>query len=205
MKLRHLAALPLALALATVASAQTQERKDAPPEMSAEQKAAMEAWQKAATPGEQHRQLVSQFEGTWDTKMTMWMDPSAPPSVETGKSVNTAVLGGRQVRMDYTGQFMGQPFEGVGYSGYDNVTGKYFSTWTDNMSTGLFVSEGEYDPATKTYTYRAEMPDPVQGGAKVPIREVVRVVDADHHVFEMYETREGKERKSMQIEYARAR
>jgi hypothetical protein len=204
MKTRHLAVLTLALVIAMPTFAKD-KKAAAPPQMSAEQKAAMEAWQKASTPNEKHQQLIAEFAGTWDTKMTSWMDPSAKPMTETGKSVNTAVLGGRQLRMDYTGMFMGQPFEGVGYSGYDNVTGKYFSTWSDNMSTGLFVSHGDYDPASKSYTYSAQMPDPMHGGALVPIREVVRIVDADHVNFEMYETRDGKERKSMQIEYVRAK
>lgn len=204
MKVRHLVVLSLGFIIATPAFAQ--EKKSAePPQMSAEQKAMMEAWQKAATPGDKHKQLIAGFEGTWDAKMTMWMDPSAPPSVETGKSVNTAVLGGRQLRMDYSGQAMGQPFEGVGYSGFNNVTGKYFSTWSDNMSTGLFVSEGDYDPASKSYTYHAQMPDPMKPGTTIPVRETVRIVDKDHVAFEMYETREGKELKTMQIEYTRAK
>ncbi|GAB3346740.1 DUF1579 domain-containing protein [Lysobacter tyrosinilyticus] len=204
MKIRHLAVLALGVALALPTFAKD-KKVAAPPPMSAEQQAAMEAWQKAATPNEKHQQLIAGFEGTWNTKMTSWMDPSAKPQTETGKSVNTPVLGGRQLRMDYTGQAMGQPFEGVGYIGYDNVTGKYFSTWSDNMSTGLFVAHGDYDPASKTYAYQAQMADPMQNGALVPIREVVRVVDADHVNFEMYETRDGKERKSMQIEYVRAK
>jgi hypothetical protein len=133
------------------------------------------------------------------------MDPSAPPKLEAGKSVNTAVFGGRQLRMDYSGTFMGQPFEGMGYTGYNNVTGKYFSSWSDNMSTGLFVAEGDYDPAAKVYTYRAQMPDPVKRGLMVPVRETMRFSDKDHAVFEMYETRDGKELKTMQIEYTRAK
>jgi len=203
MKIRHLAALSLGLLIAMPAFAQ--DKATAPPQMSAEQKAMMEAWQKAATPGERHKQLISEFEGTWNTKMSSWMDPSAPPSMETGKSVNTAVLGGRQLRMDYSGQYMGQPFQGLGYIGFDNVTGKYFSTWSDNMSTGLFVSEGDYDPASKSYSYRAQMPDPMKPGTIVPVRQTMRIVDKDHAVFEMYETRDGKENKSMQIEYTRAK
>ncbi|MFC5579099.1 DUF1579 domain-containing protein [Lysobacter niabensis] len=204
MKIRRLAGLALGCLLAITAQAHD-EKTAAPPQMSAEQKAMMEAWQKAATPTEKHKQLISEFEGTWDARMTMWMDPSAPPSVETGKSVNTAVLDGRQLRMDYSGQFMGQPYEGVGYTGYNNVTGKYFSTWSDNMSTGLFVAEGDYDPASKSYGYRAQMPDPMKPGTMVPVREAMRFVDKDHAVFEMYETRDGKELKTMQIEYTRAK
>lgn len=173
--------------------------------MSPEMQAMMDAWQKASTPGAQHKQLSDQFVGTWDTTMTAWMDPSAPPMTETGKQVNTAVLGGRQVRMDFNGQFMGQPFEGVGYSGYDNVRGKYIGSWTDNMSTGVMMSSGDYDAATKTYTFRAEMPDMMKPGATIPIRETLRMIDADHHVMEMYEPRDGKEVKTMMLEYSRAK
>lgn len=204
MKVRYLAVLSFGLALATPATAQDKSSA-APPAMSAEQQAMMEAWKKASTPGDPHRQLVSQFEGTWTTRQSMWMEPGKDPIVETGKSVNTAVFDGRQIRMDYSGQFMGQPFQGLGFSGYDNVKGKYVSSWMDNMSTGLFVSEGEYDPATKTYTYRSQMPDPMKPGTLVPVRDTVRIVDPDHHVFEMYETRDGKEAKTMQIEYTRAK
>lgn len=204
MPLRHFAVLSFGLLVATACAAEP-KKKDAPPPMSAEHKAMMEAWEKAGTPGEQHRQIAAHFAGTWDTKMSMWMDPARAPSVETGRSVNTTLFGGRQLRMDYTGRFMGQPFQGVGYSGYDNVKRKYVSSWMDSMSTGLFVTEGDYDPATRTYTYRGQMPDPTKDGALVPVREVVRIVDDDHHVFEMHETRDGKEVRTMQIENTRAK
>lgn len=176
------------------------------PQMSAEQQAMMAAWEKAGQPGAQHQRLADQFAGTWDTKMTMWMDPSAPPMTETGKSTNTAELGGRQLRMAFSGQMMGQPFEGMGYMGYDNIRGKYTSSWMDNMSTGTMMTDGEYDLATQTYTFRGEMADPMQGGkAMIPFRETVRIVDADHHVMEMYETRDGKEARSFMIEYTRSK
>lgn len=178
--------------------------QDAPPPMSAETQAMMAAWEKAATPGAQHQQLAEQFVGNWDTRQTMWMQPGAPPMTETAKAVGTAVLGGRHVRTDFTGQFMGMPFQGVALAAYDNVTGKYVNHWMDNMSTGVYRSEGDYDAANKTYTYRGEMADPMAPGTMIPVREVVRIVDKDHHVMEMYETHDGKENKTMQIEFARS-
>lgn len=198
-----LALVMFAAALPPLACAD--EPKSPAPPMSAEQQAMMAAWQKASTPGEPHQRLARQFEGTWSTKQSMWMEPSAPPSVETGTSVNTPVFGGRQLRMDYKSAFMGQPYEGVGFSGYDNVKGKYVSSWMDSMSTGLFVAEGDYDAGSRTYTYRGQMPDPMKNGVLVPIRNLVRIVDNDHHVFEMYELRDGKEVKTMQIDYTRAK
>lgn len=200
------AALALSIALALPLAAQdtgTQDKgaEGMPPEM----KAMMEAWQKASTPGPQHKQLAEHFVGTWNTKQTMWMDPSAPPMTETGKAVSTAIMGGRHIRMDFTSQWMGQPFEGVALTGYDNVRGKYVGHWIDNMSTGQFLAEGDYDAAANTYTFHGEMPDPMRPGKTTKVREVIRIVDADHHVMEWYESHDGKERKSMVIEYARVK
>lgn len=202
MKTFRIAALIGLLCTAGVATAQDAAPEGAP-KMDAQAQAMMEAWQKAATPGPQHAQLAGHFAGTWETKQTMWMDPSSPPSTSTGRSVNTAVLGGRHLRMEFKGEFMGQPFEGVGYSSYDNVTGKYLGSWMDSMSTGQFLAEGDYDAASNTYTYRGEMADPMKPGTMTPVREVVRVLDEDRHIMEFYETHDGRERKSMQIEYTR--
>lgn len=196
-------AIPLAMLVALLCAPAAFAQDAAAPQMSAEQQAMMAAWQKAATPGAQHRQLAEHFAGSWDTDQTMWLEPGAPPMTQTGKAVSAAALGGRHVRTEYSGQFMGQPFEGVGIASYDNVTGKYVNHWMDNMSTGVYRSEGDYDAASKTYTYTGTMSDPMSPDTPTPVREVVRIVDNDHHVMEMYETRDGVERKTFQIEFRR--
>lgn len=40
-------------------------------------------------------------------------------------------------------------------------------------------------------------------GSMIPVRETVRVIDADHHVMEMFEPKDGKEVRTMQLEYTR--
>lgn len=208
-RILHAALACALLSLATNAVAQEDApRQETPPPVAApdaDQQAMMDAWRKAATPGPQHAQLAEHFVGSWDTKQTLWMDPSAPPTVETGKSVDTAVLGGRQVRTEFSGQLMGQPFNGIGFTGYDNVRGKYTGMWVDDMSTGLMTSTGDYDPDTRTYTFTSEMADPMNDGAATTVRETIRIIDADHHVMEMFETHDGKDVRTMQIEYARVK
>lgn len=179
-------------------------QSEAKPAMSAEDQAMMEAWQKAGTPGPEHQSLIEGMVGSWNAKTTMWMQPDAPPMVSTGTAVSTAVLGGRYVRMDFTGEMMGEQFTGIGYSGYDNVTGNYFSTWIDSMTTGFYKAKGTFDPATQTYTYHGKMADPVHPDQPIDIRQTVRVADADHHLMTWYETRDGTERKTMTIEFSRA-
>lgn len=175
------------------------------PAMTPEQQAMMEAWEKASTPGAQHSQLAEHFVGTWTANQKMWMDPAAEPMTQTGQATTMQIMDGRHLRMDYEGAFMGQPFKGVSYMGYDNVTGKYYGTWIDSMGTGFFLAHGSYDPAARTYTFNGELADPMKGGAKMPIREVMRIVDADKHVFEWYETHDGAEVKTMEIEYVRVK
>jgi hypothetical protein len=34
------------------------------------------------------------------------------------------------------------PFEGISTLGYDNAKKTFFSTWIDNMGTGMMVMEG---------------------------------------------------------------
>lgn len=195
---------PWLVLLAALATPAALAQEPGAPAMSPEQQAMMAAWQKASTPGPQHARLAEHFAGTWDTTISFWMDPAGEPMVETGTTTSTGVLGGRQIRMDYSGRFMGQPFEGIGYTGYDNVRGKYTGTWADNMSTSTMLSEGEYDDATRTYTFRGLATDPMRPDAQVPVRETIRIVDPDHHVMEMFESHEGKEALTMRIEYRRA-
>jgi hypothetical protein len=49
------------------------------------------------------------------------------------------------------------------------------------------------------------MADPMDNGAIVPVRETVRIIDADHHVMEMFESRDGKDIRTMQIDYTRVK
>lgn len=95
------------------------------------------------------------------------------------------------------------PFTGASLEGYDNAKKKFISTWADSMGTGIMMSEGTYDPATKTFTYTAEMQ--MLPGMTRKVREVVKVIDKDHHTFEFYEDRGGKEVKTMEIAYTRAK
>src|SRR5215471_804379 len=78
-------ALCLGMVVAAASSAMAQEKKAA--EMPPDAKAAMEAMQKAATPGDAHKKLDAMI-GTWDAKVSMWMDPSKTPEVSTGTSEN---------------------------------------------------------------------------------------------------------------------
>lgn len=160
----------------------------------------MEEMMKAAEPGENHK-LLEAFVGNWKMEVKSMMGPGEP-DVSTGTSSAKMIMGGRYVVDEVKGSMMGAPFEGMGITGYDNVTKKFVSTWIDSASTGIFMSTGDYDAKSKEYTYRGDMPLP--GGQKLKVRMVIRMIDKDHHVFEWYQTEPEGEKKTMEIVYTRA-
>ena len=167
----------------------------------ADPQAGMEAMVKAATPGEQHHALES-IVGTFDAKVSMWMAPNTPPQVSSGTSTNAWVLGNRYVEQKYEGTFAGQPFDGIGYAGYDNVLKQYVGTWMDNMGTGIMTSKGHAD-APGVIVSKATMSDPMTGRSS-SMREKLTIKDADTHVMEMWDPGpNGKEVKIMEITYTR--
>lgn len=196
----HRATFVVLLASLTVAT-----RAAEPPAPSPEQQAMMQAWERAARLGPEHQRLAEQLAGTWTTRQSMWIDDKTPPALSAGRSVHTPILGGRQIRFDFKGDFQGQPFEGTGLMGYDNVAGHYVGTWTDNTVTGIVVGEGRYDPATRTYTLRDVMSDPMHPGKQATMRETLQVVDADHLVQEMFDQHDGREVRILRVEYTRER
>ena len=205
MKVRKSLAGVLALGMVILASAAAlgadkakKSAKAGPPD----EKAVMEAMAKAGTPGDAHKKLDPMV-GTFDTKAKMWMDPSKPAEETSGKTESKWVLGNRFVQETYEGTFMGQPFSGMGYWGYDNITKKYTGTWMDSMGTAMMNSTGKMDASGKILTYTAMMNDPMTGKL-CKITEKVTVTDNDHHMMEMWgPDPSGKNYKMMEITYVR--
>ena len=160
----------------------------------------------------ENHKLLASLDGTWSYIVKMWMDgdTSKKPEESKGNAVRKSIMDGRYVVMNVTGK-MEMPgadgkmkdvtFKGQGTEGYDNVKKKFIGTWMDNMGTGIMTSEGDYDPATKTFTYTGEIE--MVPGMKQKIREIVKLTDKDHMIFEWYEDRGGKEAKTMEIDYTR--
>ncbi len=160
----------------------------------------------------ENHKLLASMDGSWTYTVKMWMngDPASKPDESKGTATRKSVMGGRYVMMDVKGKMempgadgkmMQMEFMGHGTDGYDNVKKKFVSTWFDNMGTGIMMSDGTYDEATKTFTYTAEYE--AMPGMKQQVRETLKLNDKDHMTMEWYENRGGKEVKTMQIDYTR--
>jgi hypothetical protein len=192
----------LSLALAAALSATAKEpAKAEPPKMTPEQQAMMEAYAKAGAPGAQHAQLAKGA-GDYDITVTSWEGPGAAPVVEKGTATRTMMLDGRVMAEEVHSSMYGQPFTGHGMQGYDNVSGKAWSTWNDSMSTGLMVSQGDCD-ANGACTFTGSWNDPVT-------KKMTTAHMSTHwtsptvEVFEMHGPGpDGKEFKMMEITYTK--
>ena len=160
------------------------------------------AFAKAMTPGENHK-VLNPLVGKFKTESKFWMMPDSKPEVSKGTADNRWVYNGRYVAQHYRGQWNGKPFEGQGTWGYDNVLGKYQSTWMDSMSTQIMTSTGSYDATNKAITLSGEVSCPMTGAPKAA-RSVTTILSDYQHRFEMYAPGpDGKEYKTLEIIYTR--
>ncbi|MFN0007063.1 MAG: DUF1579 domain-containing protein [Planctomycetota bacterium] len=179
--------------------------KEAKPASAPSDDAFMAKMMEYGTPGAEHKLLEARA-GKWTDKYSMWMSPDSEPMTSTGTSEYKVMYGGRYLHGAVKGDFMGEPFEGLCAMGFDNMKKKYFSTWLDNMSTGMMMYEGTYDAATKTFTFTGECPDFVSGKYQ-PSKSTEKMTDANTYVAEMWstDTKTGKMFKSMEITSTRAK
>lgn len=170
----------------------------APPMDSA---AMMQAWQAYMTPGDVHK-MIAQSNGTWEGDVTMWMEPGKPPIKSKATAVNKMIFDGKYQQSTHKGNMMGMPFEGMSILGYDNAKKVLFSSWIDNMGTGMMKLEGTWDSTTHTVNLKGTMVDPMSG-KDIECRETFTMIDDNNQKLEMYCTQQGKEMKTMEILYKR--
>ena len=160
---------------------------------------------KDSSPGEKHKYLEP-FIGKWNHTSRWWKTPAAKPDESKGTNQTKWILGNRFLYQEVQGTFLGKPFEEVIMTGYDNVKEEYNSIWIHNMRTGMMISSGQYDPATKTFTEKGSYASPVTGEKNKTFRSETKIMDADHYSYEMYTLGpDGKEFKSMEITYERVK
>ena len=157
-----------------------------------------------------NHKLLATTAGNWSYVVKMWMDPKGAPTESKGMAMRKAVMDGRYVTGDYSGNFKmpgadgkmkDMKFQGMSMDAYDNVKQKFVSGWVDNMGTGIYITEGTYDASTKTITYTGEWE--MMPGMKSKVRELIKLTDKDHMSLEMFEDRGQGDMKTMEINYTR--
>jgi hypothetical protein len=154
------------------------------PEMTPEQMEAMQKWQEAATPGENHA-WMQKFVGNWTSTTKSWWEPGGEPMEMTSSTTCEMMFDGRFMHMQVMMDWMGQKVPGVGYMGYDNMEKMYSVLWIDGMGTAMFMANGSREG--DKLVCHGTMDDPASGGMNKPVRVEWEFSDADHMVFSMYD------------------
>jgi hypothetical protein len=164
----------------------------------------MKACMEAGTPGKMHK-LLAEGAGEWQGKNTMWMAPGSEPMTSECTSKATMIMDGRFMKLEVTGDMPGMgPFNGLGLYGYDNVTKKFVSTWTDSCGTTMMQGTGDLSEDGKTLNWKFTCSCPI-AKKMVVVREVETISGPDRRKLEMFgpDPKSGKEYKTMVIEFTR--
>jgi len=167
----------------------------------AQDQEAMKRWMEYSTPSDIHK-MMAKATGDWKFASKMWMDPTMDPMSSDGTAKFAMIYGGRYQECKVSGSMMGMPFEGTALTGYNNATKKFFTTWIDNMGTGIMMLEGTAD-AAGVVTMTGSMFDPMSG-KNCTMRETWQMDGDNKMTMVMYSTKEGEsEKKDMEIVYTR--
>lgn len=172
-----------------------------------DQAEAMKRWMEVMTPSDIHKEMAK-AEGAWGVTCKWWMAPGAPPTESKANCKMKMALGGRFLMQEFEGEMMGMPFQGIGYTGYDNFKKKYVSVWMDSFGTAITTSEGTADATGKVITFEGVMDEPMTGEKNKKFRHILRHVDDDTTMFEMHDLaleKMGMSTKVAEMTYKRKR
>ena len=87
---------------------------------------------------------IAFMQGEWTVDMQVKPDPSADWQPYKGEATVAPTLDGCMQRMDFSSEFMGMPFKGVGFDTFNRETGQYESFWIDTMSAHMSKMAGDF-------------------------------------------------------------
>ena len=128
-------------------------------------------------PGPMHAKLGA-LVGSWQMTGKWRMTPDGPWQEFAGSIEREWILGERFVQETVTGEFMDQPFEGIGIFGYDNIREEFTMVWVENMSTGTAFSTGRMEGTS--ITFEGENSDAMTGEKNRWSKSVVDLSGEQH-------------------------
>lgn len=162
----------------------------------------MAAYMALGAPGPKHEELKKSA-GYWNAKTSFAMDPSTPDLMTEGEGVCTVemVMGGRFAKTKFESDFVGMPFVGYAYNGYDNGRKEHVSVWMDTMSTSITYMTGQKDK-NGDLVFKGEAYAP--GNGEYQMKIINHWDDDDHWSQTFYDQLpDGTWFKSGTISYAR--
>lgn len=156
----------------------------------------------AMNPGEGQKRLESMV-GRFDVRIFTWVDPSKPPFESRAVAITSWVLGSRYIQTMLSGFVMGEPFNGIGYAGFDNVGKKYQACYMDVGGTAMEWFTGTMAPDGKSAVLTATIYDAI---TLKPTKAEMRLSIAANgdHITELWQVdSSGKWVKVVELQYRR--
>ncbi len=165
----------------------------------------MEKMKELMSPNENHK-VLEPFVGEWTYTGKYWMKPESPAEEMAGTAKHELIYGGRFLKQEVEGPWMGETFNGLGYTGYDNIRGEYMTVWFDSMTTGMMSMTGEFDSSTRTLKQTGSHSCPMTGEKARYCRSEWIAVNEDQQIYRSYAmSADGNEYMSMELKYTRVR
>jgi len=206
--IRFSVAAVLATAAVACAPRQHKVKEDpAPPQHAAmpSEEDMKAAFVKMSTPTPEHA-ILKKFAGKWKVETKWWMAPGTQPEVTKGTAIHTMIFGGKFLKQEFHGKFMGKPFDGLAYLGYDTIAEEFTSVWLDSMGTSTMSSIGAYNEEDKSLTFMGLASCPLKGREKQQMKSILRFIDSNHIAYEMHGPGpDGKLMKGLEVSYVKTK
>lgn len=167
-------------------------------------KAAVTAIDAAMTPGPAQARL-NDMVGNFDVTVSVWVTPKSVPLVSNASAVGAWVLDGRFVQTTLSGYVAGDPFNAIGYAGYDNAGKVYQATWMDNQGTDQTWYSGNFAADGKSAVLSGSTVNPVSGKTE-PLQLKMTLDGQGNRVLELWGKGGGATSfKMMELRYMRSK
>ena len=134
--------------------------------------------------------------GSWDAEVSMM------GQVTKGTEVCRLDCGGYWLVTEHTGSFMGQPFLGKGFTGFDATKGTFSGVWIDSSGGPMSVyTNGQFSKDGKSFT--ALVDGLGMDGKPARFEYLSTFPDARTRTFEISQVDGGKKELQMKIRYTR--
>lgn len=160
--------------------------------------------EKMGAPGEAHERLKA-LVGEWDVAMSISPAPGMEPLHTTGKVTKTMVLGGRFLHenLELADPMRDVQSHGVGYLGFDNVTGKYSGVWMSDSQTAMILYTGDANADGKSFTFTGEENDPTGMMGAIPFKMNLTIQSEDQHTLSFFYVINGQDVPTFEMVHTR--
>jgi hypothetical protein len=134
--------------------------------------------------------------GTWDAEVSMMG--------QTTRGTETCRMecGGHWLVTEHAGSFMGMPFQGKGFTGFDATQGGYMGVWIDSSGGPMSTfTKGAFSKDGKTFSAAAEGLG--HDGKPTRCEYVSTFPDARTRTFEIFQLDGDKKELQMRIRYTK--